>query len=331
MPPPPVPKKKHERGVVTVTVVSARELRDCERFAKMDPYVTVRLGDCALHTQVVAGGGTDPVFDETMTYHVEERPTVLLVDAWDKERIGADDHIGSGELPIGKGSRLVGAAMTAWVPLVAPDDGREVREDSGQVQVQVRFTPDGTPLTLSGYLEKKSPSWPKWDKRFFELRGSTLAYFSEDASGAKRAAGEVSLLDCTDAQSSAAPGALEGEWELFSSKRTFRLAAASDEECMKWIDACRAVIPADVAAATATAEEGTPTRDDAMAEGEATPRGRSAPRETAAVRKYLAAMVGKPVRGEDLFESLKSGVLLCELVNRCGFCRFATVLRLFCD
>jgi hypothetical protein len=132
-----------------------------------------------------------------MTYHVDERPTLLLVDAWDKERIGADDHIGSGQLPIAPGSRLVGAAMTAWVPLKAPDDGREVREDSGEVQIQVRFTPDGTPLTLSGYLEKKKTSWPKWDKRFFELRGTTLAYFSEDASGARRAAGELSLLDCS--------------------------------------------------------------------------------------------------------------------------------------
>jgi hypothetical protein len=300
MPPPPVPKKKHERGLVTVTVVAARNLRDCERFGNMDPYVTVRLDDSAHSTAVVAKGGTDCEFGDVLTYHVEERPTVLLVDAWDKERVGKDDHVGQGELPLSRGAKIVGETMTAWVPLLAKGlgpvwQGEPTDMEAGEVQLQVRFTKDGTPLVISGYLDKRSASWPSWDRHWCELRGTALVFFNEDASGVRRAAGEVSLLECSGVRSSAAPDAREAEWELVHEKRTFRLAAASDEEAISWMDACRSVIPG---LAEAAAGDASPTRGDAMADGDATPRGRSAPREAALVRKYLAAMTGKPAKGQ---------------------------------
>jgi hypothetical protein len=287
MPPPPVPKKKHERGVVTVTVVAARNLRDMERFGKMDPYVTVRLDEAARSTAVVKGGGCACEFGDELLYHVEERPTSLCVDVFDKEKVGSDDHVGSGEVTL-VGKKIVGGGLSETVVL---------HENFGEVDLQIRFQHDGTPLTLSGYLEKKSSSWPRWDRRWFELRGTLLVYYHEDASGSKRAAGEVSLLECTDVRSSTVPDARESEWELLHEARTYRLAAGSDEEALAWIEACRAHISGDPPG-TDSAEVGSPTRDDAMAVSEGTPRGRSAPREAAVVRKYLSAMTGKPAKGQ---------------------------------
>ncbi len=289
MPPPPVPKKKHERGVVTVTVVAARNLRNMERFGKMDPYVTVRLEEASRSTAVVKGGGCACEFGDELVFHVEERPMSLCVDVFDKERVGSDDHVGSGEVTLA-GKKIVGAGLSETVAL---------HEDYGEVDLQIRFQHDGTPLVLSGYLEKKSPSWPRWDRRWFELRGTLVVYYHEDASGSKRAAGEVSLLECTDVRSSTAPDARDAEWELLHAARTYRLAAGSDEEALAWIEACRAHIPAgDGPQGTDSAEVGTPTRDDAMAVSEGTPRGRSAPRQVATVRKYISAMTGKPAKGQ---------------------------------
>jgi hypothetical protein len=307
MPPPPVPKKKHERGVVTVTVVAARNLRDCERFGKMDPYVTVRLDDDSRSTAVVNAGGRSCKFGDMLVYHVEERPTSLFVDVFDKEKVGKDDHVGSGAVSLA-GKKIVGTPLKATVAL---------DEDAGEVDLQVSFEHDGTPLTLSGYLDKKSPSWSRWDRRWFELRGARVCYYHEDASGSKRAAGEVSLLECSDARSSTVPGARDAEWELVCTGRTYRLAAGSDEEAIAWIEACRALIPGLVAPKTIGTEAASPTRNDAMADSDGTPRGRAAPREAAVVRKYLSAMTGKPAKGQVSIEQNSVNSLV-------GFSWFAT-------
>ena len=303
MPPPPVPKKRLERGVIHVTVTNARSLRNMERFGRMDVYATVRVGGCAHNTSVAEKGGTDPQWNETLTFHVSERPSSILIDAWDRESVGKDDHIGAGELVLA--GKLSNTAQIAQRVSLEAADGTG---DAGDISLRVRFEADGSPLVISGHLEKKSPNWPKWDRRWFELRGDSLCYFSESASGAKQAAGEVKLGEATTARSSTAPDRRDCEWELVTDKRTYRLVAGSDEECVAWIDACLQLIGG-------AEEPSSPSRGDALAEGETTPRGRSAPKAQLQARKYLVALTGKPAKGQDLYESLKDGTLLCALAN----------------
>lgn len=317
MPPPPVPKKKHEHAIVAVTVVSGAGLRDCERFGKMDPYVTVRLDDSSRSTTVVKGGGTDCKFGDELLYHVDERPMSLMVDAFDKESIGKDDHIGSGEVTLdGPNKVKIGAPLGVTVELTAPGDDAG-KGGAGQVELQVLFQIDATPLLKCGFLEKKSSTWPSWDRRWFELRGEILVYF-HDVSGSRRLAGELSLADCKEVRSSTAPDKRDAEWELVHNSRTYRFASENEEETLEWITACTAAMSGIACEGPPPIDAPSPAHSDAMAEdSDGSPRGKSAPREAAFVRKYLSTMTGKPAKGE---VGMRLSAIHLQYLTVCSLC-----------
>jgi hypothetical protein len=86
---------------------------------------------------------------------------------------------------------------------------------------------------MEGYLEKKGGVRRNWLRRWFAIRGDTLVYLTQPGGEQK---GQIRLGD-VEARLSSCPAAHPHELELVAADRTFRIRAASDDECLAWVAA----------------------------------------------------------------------------------------------
>eukprot|EP01053_Blabericola_migrator_P010155 Blabericola_migrator_1__10154@NODE_5669_length_703_cov_60_638365_g3701_i0_p1_GENE_NODE_5669_length_703_cov_60_638365_g3701_i0NODE_5669_length_703_cov_60_638365_g3701_i0_p1_ORF_typecomplete_len123_score9_86C2/PF00168_30/1_6e14_NODE_5669_length_703_cov_60_638365_g3701_i0262630 len=66
---------------------------------KTDQYVTVKIGHTVRKTQTIMNAGSSATFDEEMLFEYHNEDT-LQVDVYDYDVMTADDHIGTGVLPL---------------------------------------------------------------------------------------------------------------------------------------------------------------------------------------------------------------------------------------
>ncbi|KAJ1565689.1 hypothetical protein HK096_000225 [Nowakowskiella sp. JEL0078] len=119
-------------GILKVTVVAARHLKDKDLAGKSDPYVQVYLDEKHKQNTKVVGGSLDPTFNETFTFAVNGEDKLHL-KVLDKDILDSD-AIGSAKVSLHevaeKGSWEGWVALPAWFGLT----------NSGEVHLQLHFT-----------------------------------------------------------------------------------------------------------------------------------------------------------------------------------------------
>ncbi|XVF75158.1 hypothetical protein PTKIN_Ptkin13bG0164800 [Pterospermum kingtungense] len=97
-------------GLLKVMVVQGKKLviRD---FKTSDPYVVVKLGDQVAKTKVI-NSCLNPVWNEELTFSLNDSVGVLNLEVFDKDRFKADDKMGHAHLNL---QPLVSAARMSHV------------------------------------------------------------------------------------------------------------------------------------------------------------------------------------------------------------------------
>ena len=67
--------------------------RDTEAVGKMDPFVEFKVGDVSSQTDVIEGGGKNPVWNQKLTYLLESMPSSIYLSVKDKDMVN-DDMVG---------------------------------------------------------------------------------------------------------------------------------------------------------------------------------------------------------------------------------------------
>jgi len=69
---------------------------------KQDPYLVMTIGKLREQTLAIQNGGVNPVWEQALNFQLNDVDSKesLVVDAWDKDRNGKDDRIGSAKIPL---------------------------------------------------------------------------------------------------------------------------------------------------------------------------------------------------------------------------------------
>ncbi|KAJ9515922.1 hypothetical protein QJQ45_016906, partial [Haematococcus lacustris] len=81
-----------EAGVLKVTLLYAKDLRDKDLFGKQDPYCKLRVGNQLLRSKTHQRGGKSPVWNETFHFNLVNDNT-LNIEVMDEDML-SDDFIG---------------------------------------------------------------------------------------------------------------------------------------------------------------------------------------------------------------------------------------------
>jgi Ca2+-dependent lipid-binding protein len=83
-------------GVLKISVLSGRNLKDKDLFGNNDPYVKVKLLQYGFQTKVKSGAGADPVWEETFSMELDGKSSDASVEfkCYDEDTLH-DDKIGS--------------------------------------------------------------------------------------------------------------------------------------------------------------------------------------------------------------------------------------------
>ncbi|RIA90259.1 C2 domain-containing protein [Glomus cerebriforme] len=90
------------KGLLTVTVVSAKGLRNMDDVGKSDPYVRLWIDDVDSQRTTTKVGTLDPVWNETFKFQVNKQ-NKLHFKIWDSdapEKEGKDDKLASGSIDL---------------------------------------------------------------------------------------------------------------------------------------------------------------------------------------------------------------------------------------
>ncbi|CAI2164977.1 18567_t:CDS:2 [Funneliformis geosporum] len=121
-----------KKGVLKVTVIEAKNLKDEDKIGKSDPYVTLNIGESTQKT-TVKGGDLNPTYNEEFLFDIDGQKA-LKIEVWDKDHLNKDDLIGKNDVKlahaISKGSEDV------WVTMREHTIGRS----RGEVHLSLEFT-----------------------------------------------------------------------------------------------------------------------------------------------------------------------------------------------
>ncbi|CAG8634886.1 3811_t:CDS:2 [Funneliformis caledonium] len=124
---------KKEKGVLKVTVIEAKNLKDEDKLGKSDPYVKLMIEGKKEQT-TVKSGDLNPTYNEEFLFDIDGEKSLKL-EVWDKDHIGKDDLIGKNDVKlshaISKGSEDI------WVTMREHTIGRS----RGEVHLKLEFTP----------------------------------------------------------------------------------------------------------------------------------------------------------------------------------------------
>eukprot|EP00457_Paulinella_chromatophora_P002621 gb/GEZN01002626.1/.p1 GENE.gb/GEZN01002626.1/~~gb/GEZN01002626.1/.p1 ORF type:complete len:720 (-),score=116.95 gb/GEZN01002626.1/:256-2352(-) len=118
-------------GVLEVTILSAKELRNTEMLSKQNPFCVCKVGDQKLRTTAHVDGGAEAKFDQTLKFELTGKEEVVLFQArTDRVLIGA--CIGT-TAPVSLKSIQGAGIDKKWLPLLHGD------KPAGQVQVSLKL------------------------------------------------------------------------------------------------------------------------------------------------------------------------------------------------
>ncbi|XP_057846453.1 elicitor-responsive protein 3-like [Cryptomeria japonica] len=131
------------RGTLEVLLVNAEDLSDNDVFCKMNPYCIVKCRNeekrsstaSNLLEDIVAGGGTEPVWNEAFIFDISEGDYDVNIRIIDQDKFSSDDFVGEVNIP------LEAVFENGIIP---PSQYRVVLMDktySGQIKVALKFTP----------------------------------------------------------------------------------------------------------------------------------------------------------------------------------------------
>jgi len=142
-------------GLLEVRIKSASRLHSTHTFGSMNPYVTVKVGKQRKSTIVRKKGGTEPEWNETLSFEIEGDEDVIKFKVRSKNRLGRDDVVGAASLSLQRAIWLHCNTLNVHDPEANSD------ADVQRVLDVLRFT------TISENKKKANPS------DFGSLSGST--------------------------------------------------------------------------------------------------------------------------------------------------------------
>ncbi|RIA90263.1 C2 domain-containing protein [Glomus cerebriforme] len=85
------------KGVLRVTIVEARHLKDTDIFGKSDPYVKLILDKHNVQSTKPKSNNLNPTYNEQFIFNINGQRK-LAVQVWDKDTILRDDLIGDDDI-----------------------------------------------------------------------------------------------------------------------------------------------------------------------------------------------------------------------------------------
>lgn len=152
-------------GKLTVVCLNGVNLKLSSTLAKADPFCKMRLGNVEHKTQVAQGGGANPKWGDSFTWDVANE-TSLVIEVWDKEKLGKDKFMGSATVSI---AAWIGAG--SYSGNVALYDANE--QACGSLRVSAKFQ-RGDAVALKNQQQKtaiptsmpKRPVQPKRQQKY---------------------------------------------------------------------------------------------------------------------------------------------------------------------
>lgn len=126
-------------GILAVNCLRGRHLKDTDTFGRQDPYLVFKLGGQAVNqtkkTKVDTDGGTDPVWNERVLFHVVDQYT-LEVTCMDKDTMDKDDVIG--EVTLSLLPFIKKGHVDQWIPITTTSKWG-MKEQTGELHLVMDF------------------------------------------------------------------------------------------------------------------------------------------------------------------------------------------------
>ncbi|XP_023743621.1 elicitor-responsive protein 3 [Lactuca sativa] len=124
-------------GKLEVLLVSAKGLDDTDFFTKMDPYAIITCRTQEQKSNVAAGQGSSPEWNETFVFSVSGEVLELVIKIMDSDVISEDDFVGEAKIPLG--TLFVEGNIPPTPYNVVVND-----EFCGEIKVGLQFIPEDT-------------------------------------------------------------------------------------------------------------------------------------------------------------------------------------------
>ncbi|KAI7868328.1 C2 domain-containing protein [Spinellus fusiger] len=124
-------------GILTVTVIEARDLHGEDLIGKNDPYVELWLNSDYKQRTSELNNTNDPVWNQSFTFLMEQGSSLhkLYIKVMDKDLIGSDKI---GETKVDFSDVLKGQPLDTWVKLPA----KLGLTSHGEVHLYLQFSPN---------------------------------------------------------------------------------------------------------------------------------------------------------------------------------------------
>ena len=133
-------------GQMKVNLRKARNLLDADTTGKQDPYVKMTLlsekwGDVTIKTKTDTDGGTEPIWNETLTFPIVDQYEMRL-ECYDEDMLSKNDLIGKQKISLLPYFRV--GQREEWVPIINRDSGWGQNENAGEILIEWTFEgPEG--------------------------------------------------------------------------------------------------------------------------------------------------------------------------------------------
>ncbi|KAL3521108.1 hypothetical protein ACH5RR_019257 [Cinchona calisaya] len=132
-------------GIMEVTLVGARGLKDTDFFGKIDPYVLIQYKGQERKSSIARGQGSSPVWNEKFSFRAEYPGAVdqykLILKIMDHDTFSSDEYLGQSTIYL---KELLELGVENGKAEIHPRKYSIVAGDqtySGEIQVGITFTP----------------------------------------------------------------------------------------------------------------------------------------------------------------------------------------------
>eukprot|EP01023_Acetabularia_acetabulum_P040325 TRINITY_DN3908_c0_g4_i3.p1 TRINITY_DN3908_c0_g4~~TRINITY_DN3908_c0_g4_i3.p1 ORF type:complete len:300 (-),score=48.08 TRINITY_DN3908_c0_g4_i3:354-1253(-) len=124
-------------GVLDITVLSARDLKETEYFGTQDPYFVLLCGQYKWKSKTDNDGGKKPTWNERNTFQLtDEGVQSVRIDLYNKNSLSDDDYIAGATIPLQQAFQTGKADMR--IPLT-----RKSGKSGGELAIIIHFTQQG--------------------------------------------------------------------------------------------------------------------------------------------------------------------------------------------
>jgi len=88
-----------KKGILKVTVVEAKNLKDEDLIGKSDPYIKLILDSKNTQSTTTKSGDLNPTYNECFTFNIDGQKE-LSIEVWDKDSVTKDDLIGKDKVSL---------------------------------------------------------------------------------------------------------------------------------------------------------------------------------------------------------------------------------------